>query len=213
MVRIPTKLLRTLPCRYFPSHLRPAMIDRCGMIRYVGDAASSSTFSDFKILIRGSIPAGGWGVATGQFAEIERLFTKEDVDLFGKLVGDQNPLHQSWEFKCLPSAINGHPLVKENDKDPSTTMILVHGMLVSSLFTCIFGTLIPGAVYLQQSFDFRKPVYVNSVVIGRVTITRIRRWNRKGLILTCDTTIMSKGDGEEKIRGVADVWLPSGVVE
>lgn len=179
---------------------------------YGGDTATSSSSSSFssdaKVLVRGSIPAGGRNVAVGQFAETERLYTAEDVDLFARLVGDRNPLHRSWDVEKLPSVISKHPLIKKG-KEPEKTLVLVHGMLVSSLFTCIFGTLIPGAVYLQQTLDFRKPVYVeNSAVVGRVTITRIRRWRRKGLILTCDTTVFSKEDGEEKIRGQADVWLP-----
>lgn len=175
-----------------------------------------------KVRIRGNIPEGGHGVAVGQCAETERSFTAEDVDRFGRLVGDGNILHRAWDFQNLPLAMEGHPLVTVpeatdgEDEEPSKTVILVHGMLVSSLFSCIFGNLIPGAVYLRQSLDFRKPVYVNTVVIGRVVITKIRRYRRKGLILTCDTTVVSKDDdggGEEKLRGEADVWLPSAVEE
>lgn len=163
-------------------------------------------------VVRGSIPAGGAGVAVGQCAETERQFTVADVALFGKLVGDQNPLHRSWELSRLsssPSAMDGHPLIQASEQDPKLTKVLAHGMLVASLFSSIFGTLIPGAVYISQSLDFRKPVYVDTVVVARVTITRIRRWTRKGLILTCDTTVVA--DGEEKVRGAADVWLPKGV--
>jgi acyl dehydratase len=183
-----------------------------GSIRSTGDAAGTKTTGDdATVVVRGSIPAGGIGVAVGQFAETERFFTVKDIDLFGRLVCDRNPLHRAWEFENLPSVMDGHPLVKKNDEEPESTMIIVHGLLVSSLFSCIFGTLIPGAVYLKQSLDFRKPVYVNSGVIGRVTITRIRRYRRKGLILTCDTIVFAKGNGnEEKLRGEAEVWLPNG---
>ena len=95
-------------------------------------------------------------------------------------------------------------------------MILVHGMLVSSLFSCIFGTLIPGAVYVRQFLEFRQPVYVNTVVIGRVVITKLRRYRRQGLIVTCDTTVVAKearAGKEIMLRGEADVWLPEGVEE
>jgi acyl dehydratase len=72
----------------------------------------------------------------------------------------------------------------------------------------IFVSLIPGAVYLKQTLDFRKPVFVNTGVIGRVTISRIRQWKQKGLIITCDTKVLSQG--KECVRGEADVWIPGG---
>jgi len=178
---------------------------------------ASNNDSSRQVIVRGSIPVGGKGVAVGQFAESDRIFTAEDVNLFGKLVGDQNPLHQQWEMDRLPDLLENHPMVHAANEDDhgdgnhtKKTKILVHGILVSSLFSSIFGTLIPGAVYLKQSLDFARPVFVDESVTGRIIIERIRQWRRKGLILNCNTIVHS-GD-EEKIRGKADVWLPRGTV-
>jgi len=164
------------------------------------------------VVVRGSIPANGNGVAVGQIAESNRIFTSEDVNLFGKLVGDENPLHQRWTVDNLPDVLENHPMlsVSNEDDDLKATKILVHGMLVSSIFSSIFGTLIPGAVYLKQTLDFSRPVYVDELVTGRIKIERIRHWRRKGLILTCDTLVLC--NNEEKVRGSADVWLPHGSV-
>jgi acyl dehydratase len=165
-------------------------------------------FSSSTPEIRGTVPPGGVGAAVDQYVEVERTFTQDDVDSYGKLIGDMNPLHLRWSKTQVPSLVESHPLLAWNE-DGSSTMPIVHGMLVSGLFSCIFGSLIPGAVYLKQTLDFRKPVYVDSLVIGRVTITAIRQWKRKGLIFTCDTTVLSQG--KECVRGEADVWVPGGV--
>jgi acyl dehydratase len=199
------------------------------------------------VCIRGSIPAGGIGVAVGQYAEVERIYTMDDVEAFGRVVRDGNPLHRAWklphpqqlvedtvegEVPVLLESLHGHPLLKfKEDSSREQTpysLVLVHGMLVASLFTSIFGTLIPGAVYSQQSLHFVKPVYVGhtaelssrtttttttsrSAVTGRVTIQRIRKYGRnKGLIVTCDTVATNQSDKETVLHGQATVWLPRG---
>ena len=183
-------------------------------------SSSSNNNNNNVVIVRGNIPENGVGVAVGQVAESDRIYTAEDVHWFGKLVGDSNPLHQAWSVHTtLPESLENHPLVQvknhheESDgsnNNGSSTQILVHGWLVASLFTSIFGTLIPGAVYLKQTLDFAQPVYVGDLVTARIEIERIRHWRRKGLILTCETVV--RGDGNDKVRGKADVWLPRGSV-
>jgi len=82
-------------------------------------------------------------------------------------------------------------------------------MMVGSLFSCIFGTLIPGSVYRSQRLAFRVPVFCNEQVTGRIEVLKARQW-RGGLVLTCDTKAMCKGS--ECITGEATVWLPDGVM-
>lgn len=171
--------------------------------------------------IHGTIPLRGKGVAIGQYAELQRRFTVDDVEQYSNLSGDNNSLHQSWNIDNIPAELQDHILLEVDQstimKNDSTTnslftKVVVHGMLVSSIFSCIFGTLIPGAIYLKQSLDFRKPVHVNDPVVGCVKITRIRHFpSRGGLILTCETKIYA-ADNETKIyvRGEADVLALSG---
>ena len=162
---------------------------------------------------------------------MERVFTLEDVTQFGNLIQDFNPIHQSWSQTDLPDALLSHPLV-ELEADPpesgsSLTTPVVHGMLVASLFSCIFGTLVPGAVYLNQTLDFQHPVCAHQPVIGRVDVTRVRRFklqSQRGILVTCDTTVTttfsgSQDDGMDHhgsgemvdracVLGTANVWLP-----
>jgi 3-hydroxybutyryl-CoA dehydratase len=91
----------------------------------------------------------------------------------------------------------------------------VHGILVSSLFSTLFGRSIPGAVYVSQSVRFRRPVHVGAQVLARMQITNIEQ-RRKGVLLTCATTCSliedkEEGEGEGKltvaVEGEAQVLL------
>lgn len=172
--------------------------------------------------ITGTIPPHGRGVAVGQSAQVERTFRPDDVAAFGALVGDLNPLHQSWTRGSEPDVVRCNPLLQwhhnnvtayrgeeEEEQDGDNSKVLVHGMLVASLFTRIFGTLIPGSIYLKQTLDFRKPVYAGEAVSGKVTVAAIRPWKRRGIVLNCDTVVTGI-DGQERIRGNAHVWIVHG---
>ncbi len=96
----------------------------------------------------------------GDFIEWKRTFTFEDVQKFSIISGDVNPVHLNTDYAA--STPFGRPIV--------------HGMLVSSLFSGIIANEIPGpgSIYLHQSLDFKAPVFHNTQVIARVEITNIR---------------------------------------
>lgn len=158
----------------------------------------------------------------GQYGQVDWIYTTDMVMNYGRLVGDLNPLHQEWTQGNEPTAIRQSPLVRwisedngDNDDEtmnggiqdvnvtpprPCTTVPVVHGMLVSSLFTGILGTLLPGAIYVRQSLEFRHPVYVGDHVTGRVTVVDIRRQRpahrhnqddttKVLMVITCDTQV------------------------
>ncbi len=96
----------------------------------------------------------------------------------------------------------------------------MHGMLTASLFSSIFGTLIPGSVYRSQNINFHSPVYSNEIVVGIVRVKEIREMKSRGLLLTCDTNIFKNcgkttvGINKKQnailcVSGKASVWLPS----
>ena len=197
--------------------------------KWFSSSRTPTTHHQNDPIITGTIPPRGHGVQVGQLAQVQRTFSLSDVQTYGRLVGDENPLHQppsSWTNSELGLSqddvefFQTHPLLQQpeqeqqsmrnndNDKPTRTTpkpLIVVHGMLVASLFSCIFGTLAPGAVYMKQSLQFHKPVYVTQPVVATTTITRIRDWtggrrrgtqaqatnSRGGVVLTCDTTVQS----------------------
>ena len=184
--------------------------------------------------IRGTIPRMGIGLEIHQFADMNRSFTVDDVSMFASLTGDSNPIHQT-----IDSNVENHPLilgrdsanVKENndsvkpmEQERRHDGVLVPGMLVGSIFSAMIGTLIPGAVYLSQSLDFRKPLFTEKEVIGRIVVTKLRHFpKRNGLIMICDTLVQDSSNGTtpengvEKdecmvlLRGSASIWIPNGL--
>lgn len=95
----------------------------------------------------------------GQKAQIEKIFSLEEVIDYAKLTGDNNPLHVDSEYA----------------KESRFGENIVHGMFVMGVISKILGTVLPGngTIYLGQDVRFKKPVYVNQKVIIQVEITQI----------------------------------------
>ena len=103
--------------------------------------------------------------------------------------------------------------------------MIVHGMLVASIFSSIIGTLIPGAIYRSQNITFHSSVLVNEIVIGRVDVTKLRvitKENIERILMTCKTAVRKEKiiDNHEEnndtkkelilcVTGEAKVLLPS----
>lgn len=75
-------------------------------------------------------------------------FSQEDVILFTKVSGDNNPLHLDADFAATT-----------HFKRP-----IIHGALASSVFSKVMGTLFPGfgSVYLKQSSEYLRPMFVET---------------------------------------------------
>ncbi len=96
-----------------------------------------------------TIAALSWEeIRVGQKAGLSVRVTPELVDSFARLTGDVNPLHLSPEFAR-----------KKGFQDR-----LAHGLLVSSFFSAIAGTMLPGrdCILHYARFDYKKPVFVGS---------------------------------------------------
>ena len=202
-----------------------------------------------------SIPTMGRGVSIGQTATMKRMYTMKDVQQFATIVQDMNPLHTSFDWN---EALYENPSLdinrkaglirfsdnNDDDNDGSggdskskstTTIPLVHGMLVGSIFSSIFSIIAPGCIYMNQTMDFVGPVFINEIVLGKIEIERIRKWRKGGVVVQCSTQVIKHIDHDEKydnkeghqegvvddsssssssssivIKGTANVWLPDG---
>lgn len=97
---------------------------------------------------------------------------------------------------------------------------MVHGMLSGSLFSSIFGTLIPGSIYRNQTMIFQSPIYSNEKVMAVVKVKKVRNMKRRGIMVSCDTSVYKnfredmegmQDLGDNVIRclsGEATVWIP-----
>jgi acyl dehydratase len=161
------------------------------------------------MLIQGTIPSSSGcdeiDLRVGQYAELHRKYTQDDLNAFGAISGDYNPVH----FRSNVGTIKSRNTLKsdwhlqqynvDDEQQNPPPRSIVHGILLASVFSTIFGTLLPGCVYRSQSFKFHYPVFVDEEIYGRVVVTRLRHINddggivgRTGVLCKCDTTIYKK---------------------
>lgn len=124
----------------------------------------------------------------GQYATVDHIFHQEDVNHFSELCGDNNPIHISPEIAQV-SMFGG---------------TIVHGIFTSSLFSTIFGRTLPGAIYVDQKLNFKRPVHVGKKVQAKVEVLEVKD-RRKGVLLLCATTCSV--EGQTAIDGTASVLL------
>ena len=126
----------------------------------------------------------------GDTASITRLFTDEDVRLYADLSTDHNPVHLDEDFA----------------KQTQFGQRIVHGMLVSSLFSALLGEHLPGhgTIYMSQNIQFKVPVYLNMPVIATVEIVNIREGKP---IVTLQTTCVDES-GKLLVTGEAVMFVP-----
>ena len=113
----------------------------------------------------------------GTYCSVIHEFPQEDVNTFSTICGDNNPLHINPEYA-------------------QTTMFkgpIVHGILVSSLFSTLFGRRIKGSIYVSQSLEFKRPVYVGDRIKAHMEVIK-KEDRKKGALLTCSTTIYFHND-------------------
>jgi 3-oxoacyl-[acyl-carrier protein] reductase len=121
----------------------------------------------------------------GQSETLSRRITAEDVAAFARLSGDYNALHVDDEFAARTEFAQR----------------VVHGFLHASLLSTLIGTRLPGrgALYVSQTIDFTRPVFVGDTVEARVTVERIDPETR---LITLRTEI-AKADGTRVLSGTA----------
>jgi 3-hydroxybutyryl-CoA dehydratase len=125
----------------------------------------------------------------GMSGSIVREFSEQDVRLFSELSGDNNPIHLD-ECVAAKSKFGRR---------------IVHGALVSSLFSAIFGAHIPGAgaIYVYQDVRFVKPVFLGSKVKASVELAAMdHARNRVHFDCVCHV------DGEKVAEGKAVLIVP-----
>jgi 3-oxoacyl-[acyl-carrier protein] reductase len=126
-------------------------------------------------------------LSVGQIERLSRTITAEDVAAFARLSGDYNALHLDEEFAARTEFAQR----------------VVHGFLSASLLSTLVGTKLPGqgALYLSQSIEFTRPVYIGDTVEACATIEAIDVETR---VLSLRTEI-TKPPNQLVLRGSAQV--------
>ncbi|MGI4870798.1 MAG: MaoC family dehydratase [Janthinobacterium lividum] len=127
-------------------------------------------------------------LAVGQQASLTRIFSQQDVATFAAISGDANPVHLDAGYAA-------------------TTVFqvpIVHGILTAGLISAVIGMQLPGlgAIYLNQTLGFKRPVYVGDAITARVTITELKA--EKGIVVLQTQCFNSAGqlviDGSASIK-------------
>lgn len=99
-------------------------------------------------------------IKAGDKASITKTITETDIQTFGDLAGDHNPLHFD----------------KEHARRTRFGKPISHGMMTGSLFSPIIAHQLPGegAIYLSQSLRFVAPVFAGDTITATLTVTNVR---------------------------------------
>ena len=123
----------------------------------------------------------------GQAATYTRTITEADIQQFGAVSGDLNPLHFDDEY-AKTTIFRGR---------------IAHGMLSLSYLSTVLGTQLPGAgsIFLGASVRFKAPVRIGDTVNATCTVREIN--SQKGRVTfdcLCKVRDIVVIEGEAMVR-------------
>ena len=128
-------------------------------------------------------------IKVGDSASVTKTITEADIQTFGDLTGDHNPLHFD----------------KDHARRTRFRQPISHGMLTGSLFSPIIAHQLPGegAIYLSQSLKFVAPVFAGDTITATLTVAKVREDKQ---IITLEG-IAKNQNGEVVITGESVVLV------
>lgn len=125
----------------------------------------------------------------GQSAGSENVVTEAVVAAFADVSGDRNPVH-------LDPAFAATTPFKER---------IAHGMLSAAYISALIGMSLPGpgAIYVSQTLQFRRPVKLGATVATRVEIKAMDP-EKARITLACTCSV----DGKSVLEGEAIIMVP-----
>lgn len=109
-------------------------------------------------------------VQIGDYAELERSFTGEDLKLFSEAIQDKYAAHK-----------------QQGNTATFYRSDIVYGIFTSASFTTLFRQYFPKAIYMGQDLKFKKPILRDEAVKVRVEVTS---WEEAKKNVTFKTTIL-----------------------
>jgi 3-hydroxybutyryl-CoA dehydratase len=129
--------------------------------------------------------------AVGDTATRTRVVTDADIAHFGDATGDRNPVHFDDAY-AAGTRFGGR---------------IAHGMLTAGLVSAAIANELPGpgAVYLSQSLQFRRPVRPGDAITVRLEVLAVDATARRVRLATACTN----QDGKTVLDGEAEVMMPA----
>ena len=128
-------------------------------------------------------------IKIGMSESYSQTISEADVKAYAGISGDRNPVHMDDEYA-------GKSRYKRST---------AHGMISSSFLSALFGTKLPGpgCVYVNQSLNFKRPVYIGDTVTAIITVTKIDEIKSR---VYFDTVCKVKN--KIVIDGQAELYIP-----
>src|SRR5690348_12804241 len=100
-------------------------------------------------------------VKRGMTASVAKTVVDSDIRNFADASGDHNPVHLDEDYA----------------KTTRFGKRIAHGMLSASFISTVLGTKLPGpgTIYLEQTLQFCRPVFIGDTITATVTVTRVNR--------------------------------------
>lgn len=97
-------------------------------------------------------------IDVGDSHSFTKTVTDYDVYNFAGITGDMNPMHINHEF--AKETVFGHRIA--------------HGILSLGFISNVLGTKLPGpgSIYISQSCNFMKPVFISDTITARVEVIK-----------------------------------------
>ncbi len=128
--------------------------------------------------------AAFYGMSLGASASKERVFSIADLDEYGDLVGDRNPIFRD-DGAARTRGFEGR---------------IMPGPLLAGMFSDLLGTRLPGrgTGWMKQALCFPAPAYPGETLTATVAITRLRADKE---LVNLSTRVLARGgrvvcDGE-----------------
>ena len=125
-------------------------------------------------------------IEIGMNVSYSQTITDADVKAFSGISGDRNPIHLDEQYA---------------EKSRYKKRI-AHGLMTASYFSALFGTKIPGegCVYVSQSLNFKRPVYIGDTVVATVEVISVDLAKKRVFFrITCKVKNKVVTDGEAEL--------------
>ena len=129
-------------------------------------------------------------IQLGMNASVENTVSDSDIRSFADVSGDYNPVHLDAEFA----------------RETPFGDRISHGMLTASYISAVFGMHLPGpgAIYVTQTLNFKRPVWIGDVIRTRVTVAEMFPAKRR-VRFEC---VCRNGEDKVVLEGEARMMIP-----
>jgi acyl dehydratase len=126
------------------------------------------------------------GLSPGMTFTFARTFTREDVEVFGDITRDYNPIHYEERFTRLKGFSD----------------LICHGLLVGSMICELGGQV--GWLASGMEFRFVRPVYIGETITCRITIEEVDQRN-----FARATGTFTNEDGQRVLEATLTGFIPA----